>query len=199
MENKIRVFVGFGNPGPQFLWTRHNAGFDVIDVLAQTMNVEFVEDPDLKCLIARPNSSIALVKPQTGMNDSGLTVKALLEKLDTSMDSVMIIYDDIAMPLGRLRFAEKGSAGGHHGIESTLRELSGNSSFPRLKVAVGPDVKSGDLRAAFLLSPIEADLRELYLRSVSVAAEACQLWLTKPIAACMGRYNGLDLTRPSAS
>jgi PTH1 family peptidyl-tRNA hydrolase len=111
----------------------------------------------------------------------------------------MIVYDDISMPLGRLRFAEKGSAGGHHGIESTLRELSGNCSFPRLKVAVGPDVKSGDLRAAFLLSPIEADLRELYLRSVSVAAEACQLWLTKPIAACMGRYNGLDLTRTSAS
>jgi hypothetical protein len=108
VENKIRVFVGLGNPGPEFLWTRHNAGFDVIDVLAQTMNAEFVEDPDLTCLIARPNSSIALVKPQTGMNDSGLTVKALLEKLDTSMDSVMIVYDDIAMPLGTSSFCREG-------------------------------------------------------------------------------------------
>lgn len=193
-----KVFVGLGNPGPEFLWTRHNAGFDVIDRLAQAMNAEFTFDAELNGLIAQPNPETLIVKPQTGMNESGLTIKALLEKLGVSLTDVMIVYDDIAMPLGRLRFAQKGGAGGHHGIESTLRELAGNASFPRLKVAVGPDVKSGDLRKAFLLAPIEAELRELYLRAVAVAVEACQLWLAESVDVCMCRYNGLDLTRTAS-
>jgi len=191
------VLVGLGNPGSEFLWTRHNLGFDVMESVAASMNTPFVEDAALQGLVARPSPTIAIVKPQTGMNDSGLTVKALLTTLGVSLADVLIVYDDIAMPLGRLRFANKGSAGGHHGIESTLRELSGNAGFPRLKVAVGPDVR-GDLRKAFLLSPVEEELRQLYLRSVSVAAEACRIWLAEDIDVCMRSYNGLDLTRTTA-
>lgn len=194
----MRVLIGLGNPGPEFLWTRHNAGFDVMERLALLSDAPFAQNAELTALIARPNAQTILVKPQTGMNDSGLTVKAVLDKLGVRLADVMIVYDDISLPLGRLRFAQKGSAGGHHGIESTLKELCGNSAFPRLKVAVGPDVK-GDQRKAFLLAPIEAELRQLYLRAIAVAAEACQLWLAESVDVCMCRYNGLDLTRATAS
>jgi peptidyl-tRNA hydrolase, PTH1 family len=193
-----KVLIGLGNPGPKFLWTRHNLGFDVMERLAATHGAPFSQDDEFNALIARPNPGIVIVKPQTGMNDSGLCVRALVEKLDVSLADVMLVYDDISMPLGRLRFATKGSAGGHHGIESTLFHLQGKSNFPRLKVAVGPDVR-GDLRKAFLLSPIEEDARKLYLQVVSIAAEACQLWLATSVDVCMSRYNGLDLARQSAT
>ena len=195
---KLKVLVGLGNPGPEFLWTRHNLGYDVMDRLAQMTDAAFAFDAELNALVAKPNAQTVLVKPQTGMNTSGLTVKALLDHPGVSLANVLMVYDDISLPLGRLRFATKGGAGGHHGIESTLDQLGGNSAFPRLKVAVGPDVK-GDQRAAFLLSPVEAELRQLYLRAITVAAEACQLWLAQSVDVCMCRYNGLDLTRATAS
>lgn len=195
---KLKVLIGLGNPGPEFHWTRHNLGFDVMDRLAKTLAAPFAFDAELNALVAKPDAQTVLVKPQTGMNDSGFTVKTVLDKLGLPLADVLLVYDDISLPLGRLRFATKGGAGGHHGIESTLEHLRGNSVFPRLKVAVGPDVR-GDQRAAFLLSPVADDLRELYTRAVTVAAEACQLWLAQSVDVCMCRYNGLDLTRATAS
>jgi len=191
----LKVLVGLGNPGPEFLWTRHNAGFDVMDELAVQMGANaFSLESELMGLIARPNSNTLLVKPQTGMNDSGLCVKALVDKLGVSPRNVAIVYDDVSLPLGKLRFAAKGGAGGHHGIESTVRELGGDTSFTKVRVAVGPD-PGGAERYKFVLSPLAPELRDLYRRVVSTSAEACQLWLSSSVDACMCRFNGIDLTR----
>lgn len=193
----LKALVGLGNPGPEFEWTRHNAGYDVMDEVAAKLGCIFSLDADLNALVARPNAHTLIVKPQTGMNDSGTTVKALVDKLGVNPSNVAIVYDDVSMPLGKLRFAAKGSAGGHHGIESTIAELGGVTTFTRVRVAVGPD-PGGAERFKFVLSPIAPDLRDLYRRVVKTSADACQLWLAASVDACMCKYNGLDLTRTSA-
>lgn len=196
----LKVLVGLGNPGPEFLWTRHNAGFDVMDELAVQLGMRmsaaqaFSLDSQLQGLVYRPNQNTLLVKPQTGMNDSGRCVKALVDRLGLSPHNVAIVYDDVSLPLGKLRFAAKGGAGGHHGIESTVRELGGDTSFTRVRVAVGPD-PGGAERFKFVLSPIAPELRDLYGRVIKTAAEACQLWLTDSVDACMCRFNGRDLAK----
>ncbi|MBX3152061.1 aminoacyl-tRNA hydrolase [Candidatus Obscuribacterales bacterium] len=194
---QLKALVGLGNPGPEFEWTRHNAGFDVMDALAARLNCRFSFDTELNALVARPDAHTLIVKPQTGMNDSGATVKALVDKLGVNPSNIAIIYDDVSLPLGKLRFAAKGGAGGHHGIESTVAQLGGVTTFTRVRVAVGPD-PGGAERFKFVLSPIATDLRDLYRRAVDTSAEACQLWLSASVDACMCKYNGLDLTRASA-
>jgi PTH1 family peptidyl-tRNA hydrolase len=196
-QQLLKAFVGLGNPGPEFEWTRHNAGFDVMDALAARLNCQFTYDVEVNALVARPDAHTLIVKPQTGMNDSGATVKALVEKLGVNPSNIAIVYDDVSLPLGKLRFAAKGGAGGHHGIESTIAELGGVMTFTRVRVAVGPD-PGGAERFKFVLSPIAPDLRDLYRRAVDTTAEACQLWLSASVDACMCKYNGLDLTRASA-
>jgi PTH1 family peptidyl-tRNA hydrolase len=194
----LKVLVGLGNPGPEFLWTRHNAGYDVMDELALRLDATFSLDSELNALVARPDATTLIVKPQTGMNDSGATVKAIVEKLGVAPANVAIVYDDVSLPIGKLRFATKGGAGGHHGIESTIRELGGVTTFTRVRVAVGPD-PGGAERFKFVLAPLAPELRDLYRRVVETSAEACQLWLAATADACMCRFNGLDLTRASSS
>lgn len=207
MENPVteanspppKALVGLGNPGSEFIWTRHNAGFDVMDELAARLNATFDFDSELNALVARPaTGNTLIVKPQTGMNDSGKTVGALVAKFNVRPLDVALVYDDVMLPMGRLKFATKGGAGGHHGIESTIRELAGDTSFTKVRVAVGPD-PGGAERFKFVLSPISPELRELYLRVISTSADACQLWLSASADACMCKFNGIDLTRTNAS
>lgn len=193
----LKVLVGLGNPEPEYLWSRHNAGFDVLDRLAARLGSHFIEDTELRALVSRHDNAL-LVKPQTGMNDSGVTVRALVDRLGISPSQVVVVYDDVSMPVGKLRFAARGGAGGHHGIESIARELGGDSSFHRLRVAVGPD-PGGAERFNFVTAPIPAELREVYTRVYNAAAQGCQLWLSDTIDACMCRYNGPDWGRESAS
>ncbi|MGM9631632.1 MAG: aminoacyl-tRNA hydrolase [Eubacteriales bacterium] len=132
------VVVGLGNPGAEYLHTRHNAGFLAIDCICRKYGAT-VNRSSHKGLLGEANIAgkrVILVKPQTFMNLSGECVRAVLDFYKISPDNLIVIYDDISLPVGRLRVRRDGSAGGHNGIKSIIEHL-GTQTFPRIKIGVG--------------------------------------------------------------
>ena len=157
------IVVGLGNPGAQYLHTRHNAGFLAIDYICKKYGAT-VNKSAHKGLVGEANVAgkrVLLVKPQTFMNLSGECVRAVLDFYKISPDNLIIIYDDISLPVGRLRVRRDGSAGGHNGIKSILEHL-GTKTFPRIKVGVGEKPHPDYDLASWVLSEFSAeDLKNL--------------------------------------
>jgi len=184
------VIVGLGNPGPQFETTRHNAGFDVMRSLAGA--AQFVHDQTSQAdvhIVEIAGKSVCLACPTTGMNSSGEAAKALLEQFSLPSSALLLIYDDVSLPMGRLRFQHNGGAGGHHGIESTIEQLGGSKEFDRLKVGVGPD-PGGATRYQFVLAPMTNDELEFFGRVRAASVDAVKIWLESGIDAAMSKING---------
>lgn len=136
----MKLVTGLGNIGDKYCFTRHNAGFMVLDKWALQNDLTFREDKKLKCYMAKfrfANEDIILAKPTTFMNLSGEAVSLLINYYKIDVKDVLIIYDDIALDLGRLRFRANGSDGGHNGIKSIIKHL-GTKDFTRLKFGIGP-------------------------------------------------------------
>lgn len=157
------VVVGLGNPGAQYLHTRHNAGFLAIDYICKKYGAT-VNRSAHKGLVGEATIAgkrVILVKPQTFMNLSGECVRAVLDFYKISPDNLIIIYDDISLPVGRLRVRRDGSAGGHNGIKSILEHL-GTKTFPRIKIGVGEKPHPDYDLASWVLSEFSAeDLKHL--------------------------------------
>ena len=134
----MKVLVGLGNPGTQYLWTRHNAGFLILDLLAQELELQWIESKYgfLEARGSLWDEKIILVKPQTYMNHSGKPVAKFVRFYKLPEDSIVVIHDDVDVPQGKVRMRIGGSAGGHNGIKSLLVEL-GFTSFFRIKLGVG--------------------------------------------------------------
>ena len=134
-----KMIVGLGNPGDKYAHTKHNIGFDVLDVMASRLNLTFKRDKTFIADIASTFSNgekIILVKPVTFMNESGKSVKPLLAYNGLTADDLIVIYDDLDMMVGKLRLRQKGSAGGHNGIKSFITHL-GSQDFKRIKIGIG--------------------------------------------------------------
>ena len=184
------VIVGLGNPTAQYEGTRHNAGFDVIDVLAEKYNISV---DARKCrefcgkgVIA--GQKVLLVKPQTYMNLSGESVGGIVNyyKIDPESD-LLVIYDDISLDVGQLRIRKKGSAGGHNGIKSIIAHL-GTTVFPRIKVGVGEKPKNYDL-ADYVLGHFSKQERELMEEGYEHASDAVEQIVQGEIEAAMNVFN----------
>lgn len=138
----VKLIVGLGNVGSKYHETRHNVGFMAVDEMAKGLGIDFKEDKTFKAYIASTfvnGEKIYLVKPTTYMNNSGITVRALLAFYNISIADLLVIYDDLDMAVGKIRFRPKGSAGGHNGIKSIIAHI-GSQEFTRLKVGIGrPD------------------------------------------------------------
>lgn len=136
----MKLIIGLGNVGDKYVFTRHNAGFMVLDRLAVKENFSFREDKKLKSFIARVRlwgEEFILVKPTTFMNLSGEALRAVIDYYKVDVKDILVIYDDLSLELGRLRFRASGSDGGHNGIKSIINHLGGNN-FARLKIGIGP-------------------------------------------------------------
>ncbi len=136
----MKLVVGLGNVGEKYCFTRHNVGFMVVDKWAIMNDVTFKEDKKLKCFIGKYKSGfedIMLIKPTTFMNLSGEAVIAVMNYYKIDVEDVIIVYDDLSLELGTIRFRPNGSDGGHNGIKSIIKHL-GTSNFARLKVGIGP-------------------------------------------------------------
>jgi PTH1 family peptidyl-tRNA hydrolase len=181
------IIVGLGNPGRQYEDTRHNVGFMVLDRLAAAAGVAFQSSPKFQCHLAKlPDGGTLLVKPQTFMNLSGRSIRQVLAFHKWLPEQMLVVYDDAALPLGTLRFREKGSAGGHNGIKSILEHL-GTDTFPRLKIGIGssqPGNMVGHVLGKF--SPDECPLLE---NTLATALEAVQLARSQGIATAANRYH----------
>ena len=183
------LIVGLGNPGPEYAWTPHNLGFLAIDAIAERAGIR-VERPEAKSLLGfgeLGGKEVALAKPHTAMNLSGLAVRDLLERIECGPQQMIVLYDDVALPWGMLRVRERGTAGSHNGLKSVIGTI-GTSEFPRVRLGIQPDHPVGDL-AAYVLRPMrKADL-EFAGEMADQAAEAVVMIITRGIAHAMNRFN----------
>jgi PTH1 family peptidyl-tRNA hydrolase len=185
----MRLIVGLGNPGPEYTWTPHNLGFLGVDAVAERARIR-VERPEAKSLVGLgqlAGQEIALAKPHTMMNLSGLAVRDLLERFECGPEEMVVLYDDVALPWGMLRVRERGSAGSHNGLKSIIGTI-GSNDFPRVRMGIQPDHPVGDL-AAYVLRPMRKGDLEIAAEMAEQAAEAVELIITRGIADAMNRFN----------
>lgn len=165
------IIVGLGNPGKEYEHTRHNAGFDVIDILSEKFNIP-VTTKKFQALIGDgiiANKRVMLVKPQTFMNLSGNAVKEIMSFYHLTNEDVMIIYDDIDLDIGNMRIRTKGSAGGHNGMKSIIAQM-GTDTFDRIRIGVGAKKESQDLADHVLSKMGKADREEFDVALNEVAS-----------------------------
>jgi len=186
-STSISAIIGLGNPGRQYENTRHNAGFMVLDRLALLAGVPFESKPKWQSHVAKlPGSGILLVKPQCFMNLSGRPIRQIAAFHKWTPEQILVVYDDTSLPLGKLRFREKGSAGGHNGIKSLIEHL-GDDAFPRLKVGIGAS-EPGNL-TGHVLGTFREEEREVLENTLARAVAAVQLALSQGLPAAASFYN----------
>ena len=187
----MKAIVGLGNPGPQYKGTRHNVGFEVIDEIARRASVGFESAP-ADALIAkwrRPNDVVLLVKPLTFMNLSGQAVGELARYFKIEAADLIIVVDEVHLPLGKVRARQRGSAGGHNGLKSIIAHLG--DEFARLRIGVGRGGEQRNL-ADHVLSRFEKDEAAEVERMTARAADAAEMFIASGIGAVMNAFNGGD-------
>lgn len=180
------MIVGLGNPGRAYAHTRHNVGFDTIDILARRRGVRVVSRQCL-ALVGKFESDgqdVLLVKPQTYMNDSGSAVGRLARKHGVPPENIIVVCDDIDLPLGAIRIRRKGSSGGHKGMQSIIDHLH-SSEFPRIRIGIG---RSGDA-IDHVLSRFSRSERAIIDETLQSAADAIEMILGQGIEAAMNAFN----------
>jgi PTH1 family peptidyl-tRNA hydrolase len=185
----VKLIVGLGNPGAKYGGTRHNIGFAVADELARRAGAGFETAP-AEALMARWRQQDSLVvKPLTFMNLSGQAVGGLLRYFKIDPVDLLVIADEVQLPLARLRARPRGSAGGHNGLKSIIAHVG--EEFSRLRIGVG----RGDMRrdlADHVLSSFDIDERDEVERMTARAADAAEMFISSGIAAVMNGFNGGD-------
>ena len=198
----VKVVAGLGNPGERYRLTRHNVGFRVVDLLADRWGLTGagrVRDgaARLEVQLSDPDERVLLVKPMKYMNLSGGPVKAALRQTGADpAEDLLVVTDDVDLPLGRLRLRREGSAGGHNGLRDIIASL-GSNEFNRLRVGIG---RPGSSRVTVnhVLATFKPAERELATEAIAAAADAVEMWLRDGIEAAMNEFNGLDLAAPIA-
>ncbi|MCI8980843.1 MAG: aminoacyl-tRNA hydrolase [Hungatella sp.] len=183
------IIAGLGNPGGKYDNTRHNAGFRVMDILADRMGI-LVEEKKHKALCGRgvlEGQKVILLKPQTFMNLSGESIRAAADFYKVEPENVLVVYDDISLEPGQLRIRAKGSAGGHNGMKNIIAHL-GTQEFPRVKVGIGEKPKGMDL-ADYVLSCFSKGEQELMDQAFKEAARAVAVILGQGIESAMNEFN----------
>lgn len=188
-----RLVLGLGNPGETYRETRHNVGFRVVDELARRFGVR-LDREECNSLVGRTereSGAIVLAQPQTYMNRSGYAARCFVEHLGLEAADLLVVYDEIHLPLGKLRLRPSGSPAGHRGLESILENLR-TSDVARLRLGVGGSEgpPPGEDLAEFVLSPFAPDERETVEAMIVRAADACEAWLGEGVQAAMSRHNG---------
>lgn len=184
-----RIVVGLGNPGEGYAATRHNLGFRVVEELARRRRLA-LDREDCRCRFG-VDGALGLAAPQTFMNRSGYAVRCLAERFELGPEAFLVVYDELHLPLGRLRLRPSGSPAGHHGIESVLESL-GTDGVARLRLGIAPEggAPPGDAVVGFVLSPFAPEELETVEAMVARAADACEAWAVDGTEPAMQRFNG---------
>ena len=186
----MKLIVGLGNPGIEYQFTPHNLGFLAIDRIAQQCGVE-VRNRQCRALTARAvigSEPVLLAKPETFMNLSGMSVRELVAKHEVRPESdLIVIYDELDLPLGMIRIRQRGSSAGHNGMESVIGAL-GTQEFLRIRLGIAPDRKISD-GVKYVLTPFRKRELKLVDEVLDTAAEAVSVILKEGPAAAMNRFN----------
>ena len=183
------IVVGLGNPEPRYARTRHNAGWWLIDLLAEKhgISVGRAHSTTRLGIGAIGGHTVTLAKPRTHVNGSGAAVRYLLARFRTTQDRLLIVYDETALPPGKLRLRPRGSAAGHNGIKSIIESL-GNQDFARLRIGVGRPPPSGDM-VGWVLGEMSAEDQELVDDAIVRAADSILHLLEEGVDVAMNRVN----------
>ncbi len=187
-----RLIVGLGNPGAKYDRTRHNIGFDLVDQLAKRWQISVADQKKFQGLVGEGwvnRQKIVLLKPQTFMNLSGQSVRAVLDWYKLEPTEVLVLYDDLDLPLGKLRLRLSGSAGGHNGMKSIISHL-GTNAFPRLRMGIG---KSNDETISHVLGKFSAIESAIMGEILQLAADAVELSLGAGVEKAMNKYNNRSI------
>ncbi|MBP3331079.1 MAG: aminoacyl-tRNA hydrolase [Tidjanibacter sp.] len=182
------LVVGLGNIGAKYLNTRHNMGFNVVDAMALKADVQFrINRYGAVAEMKHKGRTIILLKPSTYMNESGKAVRYWLEKEKISKENLMVVVDDLALPLGAMRIRGKGSNGGHNGLRN-IDELTGGNDYARLRFGIGNDFPQG-MQIEFVLGEFNSEERKELVPRVEEAVEAIKCFVTQGLNQTMNIYN----------
>ncbi|HBE16562.1 MAG TPA: aminoacyl-tRNA hydrolase [Cyanobacteria bacterium UBA11367] len=190
-----QLIVGLGNPGTKYDKTRHNIGFEVVDALAGRAQISWSENRKFQAFLgegmSQTRGKLRLLKPLTYMNNSGQAIRAAIDWFKLPPESVLIVYDDLDLPLGRLRMRLSGSAGTHNGMKSAIAHL-GTQNFPRLRIGIAKSVSEGDTISHVLgkFSPHETQVISEILQ---LAVDAVEVALKQGVEKSMNLYNNRSI------
>ncbi len=185
----MKIIVGLGNPGRKFDRTRHNAGFIAVGELAKSLHIDITQEKH-HALIGRAlidSEQIILAKPQTYMNESGRAVGAIVRDTYTAVSDLIVIHDDLDLPLGSVRVKIGGGHGGHNGLRSIIEHL-GSAGFIRIRIGIGRPALNID-SADYVLSPFLAEQREAFSQAAITAAEAAKVVVLDGPTKAMNVFN----------
>ncbi len=186
----VKLIVGFGNPGIEYQFTPHNLGFLAVDRIAEQCRVE-VRNRHCRALTARAviaDQPVLLAKPETYMNLSGMAVRELVHEYQVNPEAdLIVIYDELDLPLGSIRIRQRGSSAGHNGMQSVLGAL-GTQEVMRIRLGIGNERKPGN-GAKYVLAPFRKSQYKVVDEVLDTAAAAVKVILTEGIAAAMNRFN----------
>ncbi|MFC0525651.1 aminoacyl-tRNA hydrolase [Pontibacillus salicampi] len=185
----MKCIIGLGNPGPKFDKTRHNVGFMVIDELLRRQGWTLDKEKyKAQYTVERIGTEkILIMKPMTYMNLSGEAIRPLMEYYDLDIEDIVVVFDDLDLPPGKIRLRKKGGHGGHNGIRSTIDQL-GTKEFPRLRFGIGrPSVPMPV--PDYVLGKFQQDEEAVIQDSISYAADACEAWMEKSFNEVMNDFN----------
>nr|WP_142398848.1 aminoacyl-tRNA hydrolase [Bacillus thuringiensis] len=186
---RMKLIVGLGNPGREYELTRHNVGFMAIDELAKRWNISLNEQKFKGVFGAGfvNGEKVILLKPLTYMNLSGESIRPLMDYYKIDVEDFVVMYDDLDIPVGKLRLRMKGSAGGHNGVKSTISHL-GTQEFQRIRMGIDRP-KNGMKVVDYVLGRFTSEEIPDVNHSIEKAADACEEWLNKPFLQIMNTFN----------
>jgi peptidyl-tRNA hydrolase, PTH1 family len=199
-----QLIVGLGNPEPKYDRTRHNIGFVAVDSLAKSWQIPLSENRKFQGIFGEGNrhrgQKIRLLKPLTYMNLSGQAIRAATDWYKIPPESVLVVYDDMDLPIGRLRMRLSGSAGGHNGMKSAIAHL-GTDKFPRLRVGIGKPqndpAKNDKDTISFVLGKFSSEESQLVEKVLTLVREAVELSLQEGVEKAMSLYNSRNISLSS--
>ena len=179
----MKLIVGLGNPGKEYEHTRHNMGYDTIDLLANSLNIKINKEKFQG--IYGKEDNIILFKPTTFMNLSGIAVRAIMDFYKIKIDDLLVISDDMDLPVGKIRLRERGSSGGHKGIQNIIDNI-GSNEFKRIKIGIGRhNIATND----YVLGKPTKEERVLIDKAINDGKDAILLWLKESFTKAMSEYN----------
>jgi PTH1 family peptidyl-tRNA hydrolase len=186
---EVTLIAGLGNPGPKYAANRHNVGFRCVERLGIALSLTFDKDQKQArvALGDFDGRRVVLAKPQTFMNESGRAIVPLTRFYKVQLECLLVVYDDLDLPLGTVRLRPEGGSGGHKGIRSIIEHL-GTRDFPRLRIGIGRPPGRMD-PAAYVLQDFSADEESLLEETLERAVAAIETWLRQGIEVAMDRYN----------
>ncbi|MGD8983446.1 MAG: aminoacyl-tRNA hydrolase [Desulfobacteraceae bacterium] len=190
------LIAGLGNPGLKYRNTRHNVGFKVINLWAKSLGIRLSgrRFGSRNTRTTFQDKSVILLRPLTYMNQSGKSIRACVDFFDLKAENILVIHDDIDLPLGKIRVVRNGGAGGHKGILSVVHHL-GTREFPRLKIGVGRPRYDGESIEDYVLRPFYGDEKEIIQEMIQLAIRACELFIAHGIDSAMNEINCQNLTK----